>query len=78
MTVTVSARGQMAIPASIRRHYGLDAGSKVELLDLGNEMIIIPLPKGGFRATRGVLKGIGSRDLLRARRRERRSEHAAA
>ena len=78
MTITVSSRGQMAIPASIRRRYGLGAKSKVELLDLGDEIVIVPLPKGGFRASRGVLKGIGSRDLLRLRRRERRSEHAAA
>ena len=53
MTVTISERGQMVLPARIRKKYGIDVRSKVEVLDMGGEIIIIPLPKGGFKAARG-------------------------
>ena len=78
MTVTISERGQMVLPASIRKTYGIRARSKVEVLDLGGEIVIVPLPKGGFKGSRGILKGTGlTRELLRMRREERKSEHAS-
>lgn len=75
MTVTISERGQMVLPAAIRRQYGIGAHSKVEVLDKGGEIVIIPLPKGGFKGSRGLFKGmISSRDLIRMRREERKRE----
>lgn len=76
MTVTVSDRWQTVIPASIRRRYGIKPRSKIEIIDTGREIILVPLAPGGFRAGRGALKGVGTKDLLRIRRAERRREHA--
>ena len=76
MTVTISERGQMVLPAQIRKTYGITAHSKVEVLDKGGQIVIVPLPKGGFKGARGILKGVGSKDLIQMRREERRREHA--
>ena len=68
MTVTVSARGQMVIPASIRRRYGIKQESKVELLDLGKEVVIIPIMEQSLLKSRGILIGVSTNDLIRERR----------
>ena len=75
MTATVSIRGQLVIPARIRRRYQIGPQSKIELLDLGNEIVLVPIPKDAFRKSRGILRGVSSQDLLMARRRERAREH---
>jgi len=75
MTVTVSARGQMVIPAAIRERYGIKEKGKVELLDLGNEVVIVPLGERAFSASRGILKGVSTTALIKSRRLERKREH---
>jgi len=65
----------MVLPAAIRKSYGIKAGSKVEVLDKGRTIVIVPLPKGGMKAARGILKGkISTKDLIRMRREERKRE----
>jgi AbrB family looped-hinge helix DNA binding protein len=76
MTITVSARGQMVVPASIRKRYGMKPHCKVELLDLGNEVVIVPILEQSLTKSRGILKGISTYDLIRARRKTRKLEHA--
>jgi bifunctional DNA-binding transcriptional regulator/antitoxin component of YhaV-PrlF toxin-antitoxin module len=51
----VSVRGQMSLPASARRRWGLDQGGDVAYLDLGDALVIVP---GGAASIR--------RDLLAA------------
>ena len=75
MTATISVRGQMVLPAQIRKRYGIAPQSKVEILDFGNEIVIVPIPKRPFSSSRGLLKGVSTRDLVRLRRRERIIEH---
>ena len=75
MTITVSARGQMVIPASIRKRYGIKPNSKVELLDLGKEVVIVPIADQSIAKARGILKGVSSADLIRERRKARKQEH---
>jgi AbrB family looped-hinge helix DNA binding protein len=75
MTATISVRGQMVLPAQIRKRYGIAAQSKVEILDFGNEIVIVPIPKRPFAGSKGLLKGVSSRDLIEARRSERLREH---
>lgn len=76
MTITVSARGQMVIPASIRKRYGLRQKSTIELLDLGKEVVIVPIPEKSLLKSRGILKGVSTNDLMKERRNLRRREHA--
>ena len=75
MTVTVSRKGQLVIPARVRKRYRLVPGSQVEVLDSGREIILVPIPKDVFRASRGLLKGYSVQEFLRWRRYERQQEH---
>ena len=78
MTVTISARGQMVIPALIRKKYGLKSESKVEILDLGKEVVLVPLPKeSSLTKARGILKGVSTHDLIEGRRALRKKEHSS-
>lgn len=38
----VSSRGQMSLPSSARRRWGLDEGGDVGFLDLGSAVVIVP------------------------------------
>jgi len=46
----VSERGQMALPADARRRWGLGEGGSVEVLDLGDALVILPAHRGGVRS----------------------------
>lgn len=77
MTVTVSTRGQMIIPAAVRKRHHIMPGARIEVLDNGQEIVLVPIPKDAFRASRGFLKGLYStKEFLQWRRQERRREHA--
>lgn len=41
-SLRVSKRGQMSLPVSARRRWGLADGGKVGCLDLGNGVLLIP------------------------------------
>ena len=73
VTVSVSAKGQLVIPAVIRKRYALKPKSKVEVLDTGHSIIIRPCPTGDpFVASWGMLKGkISVKEFLAMRRQER-------
>lgn len=76
MTVTISNKGQMVIPVALRKKYAIRPNSKIELIDTGEEIVIIPLPSSNsFDTARGMLKGVSTDDLIEARRTERVREH---
>ena len=78
MTTTLSSRGQLVIPAAIRKRLKLKPKAKFEVLDTGRSILLVPLPHGDtFLASRGMLKGIlSTRDLIAMRREERKREEA--
>ena len=45
----VSERGQMALPAESRRRWKLDKGGAVDVVDLGDALLIVPAGRGGVR-----------------------------
>lgn len=75
MTLTVSAKGQMVIPASIRKKYSIKPNTKIELLDLGKELVIVPVAGQSLSQSRGILKGVSTLDLVKERRISRKQEH---
>lgn len=76
MTVTVSRKGQLVIPAEIRKRHHLTPKSKVEVLDTGHSIVIWPVPEGDpFTASRGILKGkFSTKEFLAMRRQEKARE----
>jgi len=66
----------MVIPASIRKRYGIKQKSTVELLDLGKEVVIVPIMEKSMLKSRGILKGVSTNDLVKERRNLRKQEHS--
>ena len=75
-TATVSAKGWVVIPKPIRDKYGLEKGSRVQVLDYGQMLAIVPLPDDPVEALHGMFEDGPSltRDLLAEREQERAKE----
>ena len=56
----VSSRGQMSLPASTRRRWGLGAGGDVGYLDLGDVILIVP--SGTVALRRVILDAVTQAD----------------
>ena len=75
MTVaTVSSKGWVVIPADLRKKYGLDAGSRVMVVNYGGVLALIPSMSNPVAESAGMLKGGPS--LVGALLRERAEEMA--
>jgi AbrB family looped-hinge helix DNA binding protein len=66
---TVSSKGQLVIPAELRKKYRLKTGSRVAVHDLGGEIRIKPNPYDALLALRGKFaKYPLEEDLMEERR----------
>ena len=45
VTVKVSSKGQIVIPKVIREKFGIREGDELEILDFGNEIVIVPIKR---------------------------------
>ena len=71
MESTVTERGQTAIPAALRRKYGLKAHMKLVWVDTGGGIRVVPVPTDAVKSFRGVFKGLGlTESVLKDRREE--------
>jgi len=77
-TATVSAKGWIVIPKVYREKYGLEPGRKVQVVDYGGGLSIVPIAEDPIEALRGMFADGPSltEDLLEERRREREREEA--
>lgn len=55
--VTTTEKGQVVIPADIRKKHHISKGTKLAILEKDNEIIIRPLFREPVREARGVFKG---------------------
>lgn len=80
MTLTISNKGWVVIPAELRKKYNLLPGTEVVIVDYGGVLAIIPALKDPIKQGRGMLKGLPSltQDLLKERAQERSREERAA
>ena len=74
MSLTVSNKGWVVIPAELRKKDNLLPGTEVVIVDYGGVLSIIPALNNPIKQGRGLLKGLPSltRDLLK----ERAQEHS--
>jgi len=76
----VSPKGQIVIPAPIRKKYGIKPGSIMEITE-GDDRIILKLtPKDPIETAMGMLKGDISltKELLQTRQEEKKAEEEKA
>lgn len=72
MESKVTVRGQTAIPAAIRKKYNINPNTKLEWIDDGHTITVLPLPQDPIKAIKGKFKEtdlLGS--LLKSRKEER-------
>jgi AbrB family looped-hinge helix DNA binding protein len=64
-TVQLSSKGQIVLPAEIRRRYMIDRGARLEVIDSGRGVIVlVPLPPDPLAALTGMLAGGPSTQAL--------------
>ncbi|MFQ6101626.1 MAG: AbrB/MazE/SpoVT family DNA-binding domain-containing protein [Anaerolineae bacterium] len=75
-TATISAKGWVVIPKILREKYGLKKGTRVQIVEYGQAVGLVPLPEDPVEALYGMLKDGPSltADLLAERARERTRE----
>ena len=71
METTVTSKGQIVIPASIRRRLGIKEGTRIEIEESGNEIILKPITREYVHSLRGKFRGKG---LLKALMAEKKRE----
>ncbi|MCL4534105.1 MAG: AbrB/MazE/SpoVT family DNA-binding domain-containing protein [Bacteroidetes bacterium] len=70
MPITVSAKGQVVIPAEIRKALGIKKGDQVDFVKYADAVYLVKVPKDPIQAGYGMFKGGPSltEALLRDRR----------
>jgi AbrB family looped-hinge helix DNA binding protein len=75
-TAKVSAKGWVVIPKDLREKYGLKKGTRVQVVDYGKVLTLVPIPEDPVEALHGMFEDGPSltADLLAERARERERE----
>jgi len=74
METTATSKGQIVIPASIRRKFEIKEGTRIqiEVDEDAHEIILKPITRQFIRSLRGKYKGEGlMKELMAEKRRER-------
>lgn len=68
--VKASSKGQIVIPAKLRRKYNIYQGSKINVLDGDGEIILRPVLQDAVQQARGMFRGGVSsiQELMKERR----------
>jgi AbrB family looped-hinge helix DNA binding protein len=78
MSIIISKKGWVVIPAELRKKYHLTPGTEVVIVDYGGVLAILPAMRNPIKQGRGLLKDIPSltEDLLKERAEARAGEEA--
>jgi AbrB family looped-hinge helix DNA binding protein len=72
-TSTVTTKGQLVIPAKLRRKYSIRKGTKVAFVEDEGRLVLQPITADFIRNLRGCLEGSRALEILyEERRRERK------
>jgi AbrB family looped-hinge helix DNA binding protein len=56
---TVTSKGQLVIPAELRRKHGIRSGTRVRFEDTEGGIIVRPVSEDAVDRLYGILKGLG-------------------
>ena len=68
METYATVKGQIVIPASLRKKYGIKNGTKIIVTDTGDSIILKPVTDQYLKNLQGSLKGKGGLKVLLAER----------
>ena len=71
-TTTVSEKGRILIPKEIMEKYNIKKGDRINFVDYGNVISLIPISKDGIKTSVGIFKSKKSltKSLLKDRKEE--------
>ena len=77
-TAQVTSKGQLVIPARLRRKYGIKPGTKICFIERDHEIVFQPVTREYIRSLCGMLKSDTSvtEELLRDRALDKKREEA--
>ncbi len=77
-TAYVTSKGQLVVPARLRRKYGIKPGTKICFVERDHEIIFQPVTREYIRSVCGMLKSGTSttKALLEERARDKEREEA--
>ena len=70
METYATIKGQIVIPAALRRKYGIKNGTKIIVTDIGDAILLKPVTEQYLRNLQGSLKGKGGLKILVEERRK--------
>jgi AbrB family looped-hinge helix DNA binding protein len=70
METYATVKGQIVIPATLRRKYGIKNGTKIIVTDIGDAILLKPVTEQYLRNLQGSLKGKGGLQVLIEERRK--------
>ena len=70
METYATIKGQIVIPAALRRKYGIKNGTKIIVTDIGDAILLKPVTEQYLRNLQGSLKGRGGLQVLVEERRK--------
>ncbi len=75
---TMTTKGQLVVPAKLRKRYGLTPGTKVYFIERDKEIVLQPVTKEYLRSVHGMLKSETpvTKELLEERTRDKAREEA--
>ena len=75
METYATIKGQIVIPASLRRKYGIKDGTKILITDEGDSIKLKPVTEQYLKNLQGSLKGKGVlKELAAGRRKDKEME----
>lgn len=74
MQIYSTAKGQIVIPAVLRRKYGIKNGTKIIVTDAGDSIVLKPVTEQYLKNLQGSLKGKGALKTLTEERRKDREK----
>ena len=64
MKIRVNAKGQIIIPAILRRKYGIKEGTRIVITDNEDSIILKPITEEYLKKLQGSLRGKGALKVL--------------
>ena len=75
METYATVKGQVVIPAAIRRKYGIKKGTKIIVTDIGDGIVLKPVTEQYLKNLQGSLKVKGGlKVLVEERRKDKEKE----
>ena len=64
MEITSTTKGQVVIPAALRRKYGIKQGTRIIVTDNDGTITLTPVTEAYLESLQGSLKGSGALKVL--------------